>query len=147
MDGHELQYGDVSPLAKRIREALGVGDYDSVRVLLPQFDRTDGRKVFYFPQTVQEFDRLKKTPAAILQDIGLDKWTGREGLWCHWLYPAEWFDCIPDGYPVTDITGKKERFTRATADDDRRFGMLAYGFIRDEQTLEELAVAPEKGDE
>lgn len=46
-----------------------------------------------------------------------------------WLLPAEWYDSIPNGFPVIDINGCLEQFERGKTDDDRRFGMLAYGVI------------------
>ena len=42
--------GDENELSKVIREALGVGDFDRVEVTLPQFERTDGKKIYYFPR-------------------------------------------------------------------------------------------------
>ena len=46
-----------------------------------------------------------------------------------WLLPAEWYDAIPNGFPVTDIFGCIEQFERGKTDDDRRFGLLAFGVM------------------
>jgi hypothetical protein len=127
MPEFDLAFGDENPLAKQIREALGVGDYEKVRVVTPQFERTDGKTIKYFPKTEAEFDALKKAPKDILIDIGLKLWD--KG---HWLYPGEWYDFIPEGYPITDINGVTEPFRKGKTDNDIRFGCLAYGFKRDE---------------
>lgn len=123
----DLEYGDVNDLARTIRQAIGVGDYDRVRVTLPQFDRTDGRKVCYLPSTVEEFDALKLLPDDILKDLGLQAWDKD-----HWLYPVEWYDTIPEGYPVDDINDKTKAFEPGKTSNDRRFGCLAYGFKRED---------------
>ena len=46
-----------------------------------------------------------------------------------WLFPAEWYDSIPNGFPIVDINGCIEQFERGKTDDDRRFGLLAYGVV------------------
>ena len=120
----ELQFGDVSELAHRIREAIGVGDFETVEVSLPQFDRTDGRTISIAPPDAAWLDMLKKAPVSILTDLGLQCWDK-----ILWLFPAEWYDYIPEGYEVVDINLGKELFRRGETDDDRRFGCLAYGIL------------------
>lgn len=122
-EANVLAFGDTNPIAKKIREMLGVGNYDEVRVLLPQFERLDGKTITYVPITVKEYDALKSAPAAILKDIDVGYWD--EDIW---LYPAEWYDYIPEGYEIVDIMGNTEKFQKGVTDDDRRFGYLAYGF-------------------
>lgn len=46
------------------------------------------------------------------------------------LFPGEWFDIIPEGFEVTDINGLTYRHNKETADDDIRYGCLAYGIRR-----------------
>jgi len=118
--------GAGSFFADKLREAIGAGDYEEIRVTTPQFERVNGKKVYYYPQTAEEFDALKQAPADILLDMGLRRWEGE-----HWLYPGEWYDCIPESYEVVDIFGVVEQFERGVTDDDIRFGCLAYGFIRE----------------
>ena len=113
--------------AKAIRDALGVGDYDKVRVITPQFDRDDGKTVTYIPKTVEEFDGLKKAPDDILADIGLGKWD-RDAHSIHWLFPAEWYDHIPEGYPILSIMGDEAKFEKGKTDNDKRCGCLSFGF-------------------
>jgi hypothetical protein len=117
-----LAFGDTNPVAKKIRELLNVGDFEEVGIILPEFGRADSRTITYVPTTVAEYDALKSAPDDILRDIGLQKWDETT-----WLYPAEWYDYIPEGYEVFDILGKTEPFQKGTTDSDRRFGCLAYG--------------------
>ena len=117
-----LEFGDVNELAHRIREFIGVGDFEPVTVLLPQFDRTDNRAVPIKPKDAKWLDTLKTAPVSILRDLGLQKWD--DDLW---LYPAEWYDYIPEGYEIVDINGKTEQFCSGETDDDRRYGALAFG--------------------
>ena len=122
---YELTPGDESELSHKIRKAIGVGDFDKVRVCLPQFERTDGIKIVYFTITKYEFDKLKTLPDDILKEIGLGIW--EEG---HWLYPGDWYDFIPQQYPITDINGDDEHFEKGVSDNDIRYGCLSYGFIK-----------------
>ena len=118
-----LTFGDVNELAHKIREFIGVGDFEPVTVLLSQFDRTDNRVVVIHPNNNAEWlDTLKTAPVSILRDLGLQNWD--DDLW---LYPAEWYDYIPDGYEVIDINGNTECFRKGETDDDRRYGALAFG--------------------
>ena len=117
-----LVFGDTDPIAKKIRDMLGVGNYDEVRCILPQFERVDGKKITYIPKTVSEFDAIKKAPSDVLKDIGLSKWDEKI-----WLFPEEWYDYIPEGYEIVDIFGKTEKFQKGITDDDIRFGCLSFG--------------------
>ena len=46
------------------------------------------------------------------------------------MFPGEWFNAIPDGFMATGLHGEQEAFYKSLADDDIRFGILAYGFQR-----------------
>lgn len=109
--------------ANQLKAALGVQDGDTVVISTPQFDRTDGCVITYFPRTVAEFDALKELPHDTLKKIGLGVWA--EG---HYLYPKEWYWNIPAGYMVDVISDETEPFVPGETDDDIRFGYLAYGF-------------------
>ena len=126
MESHELKYSDESELVRALRKAIGVGDYETVKVTLSQFERIDNQTIKYFPKTKEEYDNLKKVPHELLLDIGLGAW--EKG---HYLYPAEWYDYIPEGYEVVFIDGRTGKFQRGITDDDRRFGCLPYGFIKE----------------
>ena len=98
-----LEFGDVSELAHKIRELIGVGDFEPVKVLLPQFDRIDNMAVLIKPKNAKWFDTLKTAPPSILRDLGMQPWD--DDLW---LYPAEWYDYIPEDYEIVDIRGSLE---------------------------------------
>jgi hypothetical protein len=123
---HELRPGDEHPLLDAIRKAIGVGTYDKVEVVLPQFERADGKSVTFRPdKNAAFFNQLRAAPVDVLLDIGMQWWD--ETLL---LFPCEWYDCIPDGYIVTNIFGEEESFEHGKTDDDRRFGCLSYGFAK-----------------
>ncbi len=46
------------------------------------------------------------------------------------LFPVEWYDCIPEGFNMTDISGKEVIFQKGITSEDCRFGCLAYGIRR-----------------
>jgi len=127
----ELAYSDESELARVIRQAIGAGDYETVKAVCSPHEREDGRKVYYFPRTVEEFDNLKKAPHELLIDIGLGLWDGDEEnmTWTHYLYPYEWYDCIPEGYMITNIFDEDLPFQNGKTPREKRLGCLPYGFI------------------
>ena len=130
MSTGELVPGDENHISAAIRKVLGVGPYDKVEVALPQFDRTDGKKITFFLKTVEELLGLKfHAPDWVLIDIGMRVWDEKDGK-LHWLFPAEWYDTIPNGYPIVGLDGEVETFIRGETDSDRRFGCLGYGWIR-----------------
>ena len=120
-----LAFGDTNPIAKKIRDMLGVGDYDEVGCVLSQFERIDGKVITYTPTTIAEYDALKNAPDDILKDIGLSQWDEKI-----WQYPAEWYDYIPEGYEIIDIRGEIKKFQKGITDDERRFGCLAFGMSK-----------------
>ena len=117
-------------------EILGIDDGETIQLLTPQFEREYKLKIAWIPQTADEFDEVKKLPAEILLKMGVRKWQ-HEGNQAHYLYAGEWFDNIPDGYAIVSITGKEKKFKKGVSDDDIRFGCLAYGFIREEELIED----------
>lgn len=124
-----LAKGTDSELAKKIRELIGVNDFEDVEVQTPQFDRTDGKRPFYYPKTVEEYDKLKECPKDLLIEMCCSIWE-KNNKTEHWLFPGEWYDWIPDNYPIVDIFGNIEKFKYGETDDDTRYGCLPYGFIR-----------------
>lgn len=137
MSTFKLAFGDTSRLSAAIRTAIGVGPYDEVECVTPQFTRTDGKQIVYFPHTVLEFNRLKTLDKATLKEIGLGAWD-ESGLM---LFPGEWYHHIPAGYMVTCIDGTESPWEPGVSDDDIRFGCLAYGII----PFARLALAPAAG--
>lgn len=43
------------------------------------------------------------------------------------LFPAEWYDIIPDGFIVTGLWGESYPFEKDKTSKDRRFGCLCFG--------------------
>ena len=122
----DLEFGDVNPLAAKIRKAIGAGPFEHVEVVTPQFEREDGKKITVFPKGAAFLDALKTAPKEILKDCGLRLWDD-SGLW---LFPGEWFNYIPSGYEVTTINGEKKAFSTKLSG-DIRCGVLAYGIVHD----------------
>lgn len=114
--------------AERLIEAIGAKPGDTVQITTPQFERTDGLQV---PLPIMDFSKLPNLSEDTLKAIGCQKWDvpddDRNVLW---LFPAEWYDHIPDGTIVYTINGETEVFKHGETDNDRRFGALAYGFMR-----------------
>ena len=108
-----------------LKEAAGIGLDEEVIIKGPQFDRDEPIEILYTPTTKEEFDSLKFFSPELLRSMGL-------GLWepGHYLYPVEWYDLIPAGYPVVDICGETEAFQPGVTDNDRRGGCLPYGFLK-----------------
>lgn len=113
--------------AEQLQEALGVQPGEAIQVMTPQFDRTDGLQV---PTPLIDFAKLPGLAEETLKQIGCQKWDEPENGDVLWLYPAEWYEHIPDGTPIVSINGEREVFKRGETDDDRRFGALAFGFLR-----------------
>lgn len=102
---------------------------EEIEVRGPTFDRTDDRE----PHDVSEWDRsdfetLRKLPEDALRELGLQPWSKDSGLW---LFPAPWYDHIPEGFEVTTINDRSVSFDPGETSDDRRYGALAYGVVAD----------------
>lgn len=93
-----------------------------ISVVTPQFERGDGREPKPAPESREDFEALRELPVDDLLDMGLRKWD--DSLL---LFPAEWYDHIPEGFEVTTILDETKRFDPDTCSNDRRFGVLAYG--------------------
>ena len=115
--------------AADLAAALDLKPGEELEIVTPQFERTDGRIISYFPKTKREYEALILLSESALKKIGCQKWDGDENE-IHWLYPAEWYSSIPDGLKITSISGNAEIFKTGKTDDDRRFGALAFGFIQ-----------------
>lgn len=126
----QLAFGDENDIAKAIREAIGVGDFERVDVILPQFERTDGKVITYFPEDAAAIDALReKASDDLLESLGLQVFDQKDGELL-WLFPGEWYKHIPAGYEIEDICHHREPFEPGKTDDDIRGGALAYGFSR-----------------
>ncbi|MFW6028718.1 MAG: hypothetical protein ACOCRO_00545 [Halanaerobiales bacterium] len=126
----ELPPSSENKFADKLRNAIGIGDYEKAIIQTPQFERVTGNDPWYFPETKEEFRHLEKAPKKLLLNMGLRIWEETENK-VHWLYPSEWYDFIPDGLEVIDILEKKIKFKHGITDDDKRFGCLPYGFVKE----------------
>lgn len=110
---------------ERLMEALGVKPGDSVSITTPQFERTDGMVV---PIPAESLERIAKKPVDVLRALGCGAWDEPdENGEVLMLFPYQWYDKIPDGMELWDISGERLRFKHGETDDDYRFGCLAYG--------------------
>jgi hypothetical protein len=111
-----------------LANAIGLQPGEELEIVTPQFDRTDGVQA---PLLVDfnDWKSLHKTDEATLIALGFGVWDETE-KGKHWLFPKEWYDTIPDGYPITYISGEESTFRRGETDDDYRYGCLAFGFIQ-----------------
>ncbi|MDP1873699.1 hypothetical protein [Phenylobacterium sp.] len=119
---------DAPDFAERLVAAIGVEPGETIEIVTPQFERTDG-----LSPVAPDFDfsSLPSLPEASIRALGCMAWDepDTEGQ-VLWLYPAEWYAHIPEGHMIVDINGELERFQRGVTDDDMRFGVLAFGFLR-----------------
>jgi hypothetical protein len=120
---------DSPTFAADFANAIGLQPGEKLEIVTPQFERTDDMQV---PVLVDfnDWENLHKKDEATLRALGFGVWDETE-KGKHWLFPKEWYDIIPDGHPITDISGNQEEFKRGETDDDYRFGCLAFGFIQE----------------
>ena len=112
--------------AEDLAALLGISPGDTVNIVTPQFERTDGISPSNPPRTPEEWKSLITITDEERHALGLGKWDEEGSLW---LFPKEWYNSIPDGLQITDINGITELFQKGITDDDYRFGCLAYGFL------------------
>lgn len=96
------------------------------------------KKQKFIPKTKADFDKvIKDFSEKELFDAGLRIWDD-DRTRTFYIYPAEWYDLIPEGYPVVHVSkglsGKKTKFKRKK-NDDKSFGLLSFGFIRKTKPL------------
>jgi hypothetical protein len=121
---------DSANAAQELADAIGAKPGDTIEIMSPQFSRTDGFAV-PAPLVDPHFWRtLHQWSVEDLKNIGLQVWD-KDEKGTLLLFPAEWYDHIPNGYTVTSINGKEELFRKGVTDDDRRFGALAYGILKE----------------
>lgn len=130
-----------SDLAARIRAAIGATPTEDVAVTTPQFERTDGKEIDWYPEDPMDIYGLIRADTQTLLDLGMQNWNGEI-----WLFPAQWYDHIPDGTLIVDINDRIETFEHGVTDNDRRFGALPYGIKRDSEYADtETETDPDAG--
>ena len=134
-----LQKPGVNPLADEIREAVGAGPDDEVRITTPQFERPAGLPGPAAPPA-DMFAFVTEVPLMspeALRKVGFGAWGAPEdgegneirGQGILWLFPGEWYPHLPAGLKITTISFGEETFVPGKTDDDIRFGCLAYGVM------------------
>ena len=85
--------------------AIGMQPGETIQIITPQFERTDGVQVPVLTD-FNDWENLHKKDEATLRALGFGVWDKDESE-THWLFPKEWYSIIPDGFDVTDINGEK----------------------------------------
>jgi hypothetical protein len=75
------------------------------------------------------FEKLKSMSKKELKELGCSAWDNPKDGRVTMLFPAEWYDEIPNGLDVVDIFGEAEKFQRGKSDKDQRMGFLPYGVM------------------
>jgi len=142
-DGGEfsLKAANDNQLAAQIREKIGAGPDELVKVVTPQFKRSPGDPEPAFAQRyLSWWEDVKSLDYAGLKEMGCRPWNdpknpdpedveafGKGNVLM--LFPGEWYPCIPPGMGIVDIFGAEELFVPGQTDDDIRIGCLAFGFV------------------
>lgn len=122
-------------LFNELRKYIPEGN--TIEITTPQFNREEPLDFQWKPANKEEFDSfIQNAPHDVLKGCGFRIWDDEPDTL--YLYPAEWFDCIPEGTLVTDIFYTKETFSKETSSNDKRFGCLAYGFTRDKNAVHSI---------
>ena len=116
-----------------MEELIAFLNQPGVSVSTPQFERTDGVVPVLPEGGAMWFDKLKGLSHETLKAVGMGVWEPG-----HYLYPAEWYDFIPEGYVVTDIFGEEKPFERGVTEYGKRYGVLPYGFRTPEWIPEDV---------
>lgn len=119
-------------LIDHLKKELKLKNGDTINIATPQFDRGYDIEIDFKPSTREEMDLIVNTASRDnLIKMGFGVWSEKNNK-VHYLFPHEWYDHIPDGYPLISVMDRKYNFKHGETDSDRRFGCLAYGFIRKE---------------
>jgi hypothetical protein len=114
-----------------LKNELALKPGDTIRTATPQFKRQYELTINWKPESVDEFNVVcNDLPIDILNKMGICLFGKTKGSKLY-LFPGEWFDLIPKGYPVVDIFGHEKLWNKETADNDIRYGCLSCGFLRD----------------
>lgn len=128
-------------LADAIRNGIGAAPDEVVEFVTPQFIRPAGEPSPAQPSRDPAWwESLRGMDYNALKEMGMGVWDKKRGK-ALMLIPGDWYDFIPKGFVVVDISGfdfdersaytKPEPFEPGETDNDIRFGFLAYGFVVD----------------
>jgi len=101
-----------------------------IEFITPQFNRSPTYPAPPSCPSGQTMETFRTMAPGLLREHGLAPWDEPDE---HgdvlWLFPAEWYDDIPEGFLITDIDGNDEVFESGVTDNDRRMGYLAFGML------------------
>jgi len=118
-----LPHSAENPVAAKIRKAIGAGPTEPVACTMRPRDRDPSwPEAAKAPAGFAEFGKLFELKSEQLTALGCGAWDG--GLF---LFPVEWYDHIPRGFPVESISVAIKSFIPGVTPRDPGFGMLAYG--------------------
>jgi hypothetical protein len=129
-----------------ILQWLGFGKWSSMNELIEENNQKSEKKPVSIPlmnpeDALESFnpdkpasdDKMRIENGSLVFEVGREEKVPTEKLEvdeCVWLFPAEWYNIIPDKFIVTGLYGESYPFEKGKTDDDRRFGCLAYGIRR-----------------
>ena len=130
-EGTEVLNMNSENFTEDFRKATGIGPDEIITIVTPQFERLDGKVIT--DETINaspiDFTALPNMSHEEILATGCGVWK-RSEQGVHYLFPKEWYDIIPGGLEVAVIDGSTEVFVPGETDNDYRFGLLAYGFIK-----------------
>lgn len=86
------------------------------------------------PDSVELWEKLVSTDKESLLRLGFRPWDKNENGDILMLFPVEWYDYIPEGFPIVNITDFDNRTIerkpfKPEDSRDQRLGLLSYGII------------------
>lgn len=120
---------------------------DEVEIIAQFYEENSERNrevtIDWHPESEAELKAFIETcPHEDMLNMGLDVWCDYNTQFyydnniylndgeIHYLFPAEWYDYIPHGFPIITVAGTEEHFDKDIHFGDAIFGCLAYGFIK-----------------
>lgn len=90
-----------------------------------EMDKTNRGQFEKFYEELRKFIDFTKITKEQAKELRFGKWS--EEIPDLYLFPLWLVPVIPEGLEVVDIGGNKYKYEKATADNDIRFGCVAYG--------------------
>jgi hypothetical protein len=119
----KLPHASDNPAAAAIRRAIGAGPTDPVAYSMRPRDRHPSWPApAQAPAGFAEFAKLFEMSGEQLRALGCGCWDG--GLY---LFPVEWYDYIPTGFPIENLFGDVKKFEHGVTPRDPGFGLLSCG--------------------
>lgn len=134
----EYFYNLVSKAPTHILKSLGFGKWETMNNLIEENQGKPESNPISIPilnssdAPDQEGDAMSIKDGNLIIDCGIGNAPTEKLIEDAdvWLFPAEWYNKIPNGFIVTGLYGEAYPFQKGKSDDDIRFGCLAYGIRR-----------------